>query len=117
MKQDLNKNYRDISDENKSREDDKLTPFDIIIRLIIGMFFYFGYYVLMTDYFNVEPFEFPHILISIYFAIATVLFPYVSKRVSIWIEGNKVISFLSTSKIAMPFAYVFAPIIFMIDLF
>ena len=33
MKQDLNKNYRDISDENKSREDDKLTPFDIIIRL------------------------------------------------------------------------------------
>lgn len=117
MRKDLNENFRDISEENKSIEDNKLTLSYIIIGLIIGMFFYFGYYVLMTDYFKVEPFKFPYILISIYFVIATVLFPYVSKRVSIWIEGNKVINFISTSKIAMPFAYVFAPIIFIIDLF
>ena len=117
MRKDLNENFRDISDENKSIEDNKLTPSYIIIMLLIGMFFYFGYYVLITDYFKLEAFQFPYILISIHFVIATVLFPYVSKRVSVWIEGNKVISFLSTSKLAMPFTYVFAPIIFIIDLF
>lgn len=117
MREDLSKNFRDISDEHKSIEENKLTIFDIIIGLFFGMFFYFGYYVLMTDYFKVNPFKFPYILISMYFAIATLLFPYVSNKVNIWIEGNKVISFFSTSKLAMPFAYVFAPIIFIIDLF
>ena len=117
MRRDLNKDFRDIMEESKSIEDSGLTPSDIIIGLIIGMFFYFGYYVLMTDYFKVKPFKYPYILISIYFVVATVFFPYISKRVSLWVEENKVISFLSTSKISMPFAYVFAPIIFIIDLF
>lgn len=117
MKEDLKENYRDISKEEKSREESKITSFDIIIGLLIGGFFYFTYYILMTDYFKVNPFKFPYILISIYFVVATLLFPYVSKRVSAWIEGNKAIRFVSTSKIAMPFAYVFAPIIFIIDLF
>ncbi len=117
MKEDLNKNFRDISEENQRIEERKITSFDIIMGLLIGGFFYFGYYILMTDYFKVNPFKFPYILISIYFVTATLLFPYVSKRVSVWIEGNKAIRFISTSKIAMPFAYIFAPIIFIIDLF
>ena len=112
MRKDLNENFRDISDENKSREESKITFFDIIMGLLIGSFFYFGYYVLMTDYFKVDSFKFQYILISIYFIIATILFPYVNKRVSGWIEGNKVIKFLATSKIAMPFTYIFAPIVF-----
>lgn len=117
MGKDLNENFRDIIEENKKKEESKITSFDIVMGLIIGGFFYFGYYVLMTDYFKVKPFKFPYIIISIYFVIATILFPYVSKRVSVWIEGNKTIRFISTSKIAMPFAYVFAPVIFIIDLF
>lgn len=117
MGKDLNENFRDISEENKKKEESKITSFDIVMGLLIGGFFYFAYYVLMTDYFEVEPFQFPYILISIYFVAATLLFPYVSKRVSVWIEGNKAIRLISTSKIAMPFAYVFAPVIFVIDLF
>lgn len=117
MRKDLNENFRDINQENKSREDSKITSFDIVMGLLIGAFFYFAYYVLATDFFKVDPFKFPYILISVYFAVATILFPYVSKRVSIWIDGNKAMSFLSTSKIAMPLAYIFAPIIFVIDLF
>ncbi|MGO1469603.1 MAG: hypothetical protein ACTHW2_06250 [Tissierella sp.] len=117
MSKDLKQDFRDINSENKGKEDSKITSFDIIMGLLIGSFFYFAYYILMKDYFKVNPFRFPYILISIYLAIATLLFPYFSKRVSLWTEGNKTIRFLSTSKIAMPFAYIFAPIIFLIDLF
>lgn len=85
--------------------------------LLIRVFFYFAYYVLMTDYFKVEPLQFPYMIISIYFVITTILFPYVNKRVSIWIEGNKVTSLVAISKISMPFIYVFTSIFFIIDSF
>ncbi|OLS03354.1 hypothetical protein [Tissierella creatinophila] len=82
MRKDLNKNFRDISKENKSREESKITSFDIIIGLLIGGFFYFAYYILMPDYFKLNPLKFPYMLVSIYFVVSTLLFPYVSKRVS-----------------------------------
>lgn len=117
MRKDLNKNYRDISDENKSKEQKKITISDIIIALFLGGFLYFGYYMLMTEYFEVNPFIWPYILISIYFVIATILFPYSNNKVSAWVENSKLIDFLFIPQISILIAYIFAPIIFVIEAF
>lgn len=87
MSEDLNKNYRDISDENKSKEQKKIDGSYIIIGLLLGGFLYFGYYMLMTEYFSVNPFIWPYILISVYFVISTILFPYANNKVSAWVEN------------------------------
>lgn len=117
MKEDLNKNFRDISEQNKSNEQSKIDIFDIIIGLLIGSFLYFGYYMLMTGQFKTNPFTWPYILISIYFAIATILFPYANNKVSAWVENSKVIDFLFISQTSVLIVYVFAPVIFIIELF
>lgn len=117
MREDLNKNYRDINDENKRNEQNKIDISDIIIGLLLGGFLYFGYYMLMTEYFEVNPFIWPYILISVYFVIATLLFPYANNKVSAWVENSKVIDFLFIPQTSILIAYIFAPVIFIIELF
>lgn len=117
MRENLNKNYRDISDENKSNEQKKIGISDIVIGLLLGGFLYFGYYILMTEYFRVNPFIWPYMLISAYFVIATILFPYANNKVSAWVENSKVIDFLFIPQTSILIAYIFAPIIFIIGLF
>lgn len=119
MRNDLNDNFRDIYKENKIKEQKKIDSFQIIMGLILGAFFYFAYYVLMTEYFKIDPFKWPYILISIYFVLATILFAYANNRISAWVENNeiKAINFLLTSKTIVLIAYIFAPIIWIIELF
>ena len=91
--------------------------FDIILDLLIGGFLYFGYYIVMIEYFKANPFTWPYILISIYFVVATTLFPYANNRVSAWVENSKVIDLLFIPQTSILIAYIFAPIIFIIELF
>lgn len=101
----------------KDSNKEHMSPFFIILHLLIGGFFYFTYYILMTDYFKVDPFKFPYLLISIYFILATILSPYASINASNWLENKPIVGFLATPTIVMPISYVFAPIIFIIGLF
>lgn len=114
MRESLDKDFRDINEENKSRNQNKINMFDIIIGLLIGGFLYFAYYMLMTEYFKVNPFIWPYILISMYFGIATIFFPYANNKVSTWVENSKIIDFLFISQTSVLIAYIFAPIIFII---
>ena len=115
MRKDLNENFRDISDENKSREQKEIDMFDIVLGLLIGGFLYFAYYTVMTEYFKANPFRWPYILISIYFVVATILFPYANNRVSAWVENSKVIDLLFIPQTSILIAYIFAPIFFIYD--
>lgn len=115
MRDRLNNDIRDISSENRARESKKITPFQIIMGLIIGGLLYFGYYILMTEQFDKDPFSWPYILISVYFVLATIFFAYALNRVSIWVENNKYIDLLFIPQTSVLIAYIFAPIIFIVE--
>lgn len=119
MKKDLNENFRDINEEKKIEEQSKIEIGDIIIGLLMGGFLYFGYYILMTREFGKNPFEWPYILISIYFVIATIFFPYAQNRVSAWEENSDsvIIDILIIPQTIVLISYIFAPFIFIIELF
>ncbi|OLS02462.1 hypothetical protein [Tissierella creatinophila] len=117
MKKNLNENIRDINKENKAKEQSKIDISDVIIGLLIGVFLYFGYYMLMTRQFEKDPFKWPYILISIYFALSTLLYAYAHNRVSAWVENSKFIDLLFIPQTSILIAYIFAPIIFIIELF
>lgn len=117
MRQDLNKNYRDISDENKSNEQREINISDVIMGLLIGAFLYFGYYILMTGELGKNPFEWPYIIVSIYFALSTIFYAHAHNRVSAWVENSKFIDLLFIPQTSILIAYIFAPIIFIIELF
>lgn len=119
MRRDLEDNFRDIDQQNKINEQNKIDAFQIIMGLILGAFFYFGYYMLMTEYFKTNPFKWPYILISIYFALASTLFAYANNRLSAWVENSeiKTVNFLLTPKTIGLIAYIFAPVIWIIELF
>lgn len=114
MKKDSNKNLRA---EYKNMKQKKMTPFNIIIGLLIGSLLYFGYYILMTDYFKLEPFKFPYLLISIYLGLAVILLPYANNKVSSWVEHKQFVDSFLISQVSIPFAYIFAPIIFIVEFF
>lgn len=95
----------------------KVSSIFTILHLGIGSFFYFGYYFLMKDYFGVEPFKYPYLLISIYFIFATVLSPYAVVKASNWLENKSVINFLATPTIVVPISYIFAPVISILSFF
>lgn len=105
MKNNFNKNRNSL---NKG----KMSSFIILLYLLIGAVFYFGYYVLMTDYFKVSPLDFPYLILSTYFVFATILFPYSGNKVSQYLENKTTLDLFVTSKMSMPFAYIVAPFIF-----
>lgn len=100
-----------------STKENKMSYFIIFLYLLVGSFFYFAYYILMTDYFKVNPFDFPYLILSFYFIFAVVLFPYSGNKVSSWLENKGNINSFITSKISMPIAYIIAPLIFIFQLF
>lgn len=110
MKNDLNKNRMGL----KKR---KMSPFIIILCLLVGAFFYFGYYVVMTDYFKVNPLSFPYLILSIYFVFATIFFPYSGNKVSVWLENSPTFDLFVVPVMSMPFAYIIAPFVFISGFF
>lgn len=101
-----------LNENRNSLNKGKMSFFIILLYLLIGAVFYFGYYVLMTDYFKVSPFDFPYLILSIYFVFAIMLFPYSGNKVSQYLENKTTLDLFVTSKMSMPFAYIVAPFIF-----
>ena len=107
----------DINEEQKLKEQEKIDGFQIIMGLIIGAISYFGYYMLMTEFFEKDPFTWPYILISIYFVISVAFFPFAENRLSAW-EANSestIIKALTIPKTIMLMAFIFAPFIFIAE--
>lgn len=117
MKKDLNENFRDINEQSKIEAQKKIDVSDVIMGLLIGGFLYFGYYMVMTREFKINPFEWPYILISIYFILSTILYPYAHNRVSAWVENSKLIDLLFIPQTSILIAYIFAPFILIFGLF
>ncbi|MGO1470178.1 MAG: hypothetical protein ACTHW2_09175 [Tissierella sp.] len=86
-----------------------------ILYILVGIFFFFAYYYLMNSYIKVDPTSIPWIIVTIYMLIAIVLFPYSGDKVSVWLLDHPVIDFLVIPVMSMPFAYIFAPIIWGMD--
>ena len=105
MYEDLNKNRMDPREE-------KIGPMFILLYLLVGAFFYFSYYVLMTDFFKVNPFAFPYLILSIYFVFATILFPYSGNKVSLWLLDHPNIDLFVIPVMSMPLAYIIGPLVF-----
>lgn len=84
----------------------KQSLFEKVIYMVIGAVFFVAYYFLMTEYFKINPFAGWFIGLSIYFGLAVITFPISGKVLS---EKIDVIGI--NSKIIMPIAYIFAPII------
>ena len=85
--------------------------FEKIVYMVIGMAFFVSYYFLMTEFFKVNPCTGGYILLSIYFGLAIIAFPISGKILS-----DKIDIIGINSKIILPVAYVFAPIIFAFSL-
>lgn len=117
MRKDKSNKIRNIAEESKINNQKKVTSFDFIMGLLIGLLLYFGYYMLMREYFQINPFRWPYVLVNIYFILATILFPYSYNRVNAWAENNKIIYSLFIPQTSMLIAYIFAPIIGIIELF
>lgn len=62
---------------------DKLSLLSAIFYLAFGCLIYFGYYVLIQSLANTNPFEMPYLVLSVYFAICTLLFPISAHKLSI----------------------------------
>ena len=101
---------------SRESNEDRMGTFFIILYLVIGSFFYFSYYILMTDYLKVNPFSLPYLVLSVYFVFAIILFPYSGHKASLWLESKPVMGFLATSVISMPISYIFSPIIFIVSI-
>lgn len=84
----------------------KQSFFEKVVYIVIGAVFFAAYYFLMTEYFRINPFAGWFIGLSVYFGLAIITFPISGKILS---EKIDVIGI--NSKIIMPIAYIFAPII------
>ncbi|MDD7463934.1 MAG: hypothetical protein SOW41_02565 [Anaerococcus sp.] len=77
---------------------------------LVGIFQFIVYYLLMTEFFKVNPFKGYFIILTIYLLISLILFPMAGKRLSEAIE-NKAVDRIFMNKSKMLVAYIFAPFI------
>ena len=84
----------------------KQSGFEKIIYVAVGLLFFVGYYFLAKEVMEFDPLKSYGLIATIYFAICVFCFPYAGELLSKKI-GNLPIG----SKVVMPFAYIFAPII------
>lgn len=84
----------------------KQSLFEKVVYLVIGAVFFAAYYFLMTEYLKINPFRGWFIGLSVYFVLAIITFPISGKVLS-----EKIDVIWLNSKIIMPIAYIFAPII------
>ena len=83
---------------------------EILLYLITGLLFLIGYYLLMSEYFRVSPFEGYYLLITIYLIICYLLYPIAGMKLSERIV-NKASDRLLTPQSKMLIAFIFAPFI------
>lgn len=83
---------------------------EILLYLITGLLPLIGYYLLMSEYFRVSPFEGYYLIITIYLIICYLLYPIAGMKLSERIV-NKASDRLLMPQSKMLIAFIFAPFI------
>lgn len=77
---------------------------EILTYFVVGILFSFGYYLLMTEVFDIYPFSGVALIPTIYFVVAIFAFPKAGDIIS-----NKTKDYILPSQLIMPFAYIISP--------
>ena len=83
---------------------------EILLYLITGLLPLIGYYLLMNEYFKINPFEGYYLIITIYLIICYLLYPIAGMKLS-EATSNKKSARLISAKTQLLFAFIFAPFI------
>ena len=83
---------------------------EILLYLITGLLPLVGYYLLMNEYFKINPFEGYYLIITIYLIICYLLYPIAGMELSKATSDKKLAQFI-TPKTQLLFAFIFAPFI------
>lgn len=83
---------------------------EILLYLITGLLPLIGYYLLMSEYFKVSPFEGYYLIITIYLIICYLLYPIAGMKLSETTSKKRSAQFVP-AKTQLLFAFVFAPFI------
>ena len=83
---------------------------EILLYLITGLLPLIGYYLLMSEYFKVSPFEGYYFIITIYLIICYLLYPIAGMKLSEHIV-NKALDRLLMPQSKILIAFIFAPFI------
>ena len=83
---------------------------EILLYLITGLLPLIGYYLLMSEYFKVSPFEGYYLIITIYLIICYLLYPIAGIKLSETTSKKRSAQFVP-AKARLLFAFVFAPFI------
>lgn len=83
---------------------------EILLYLITGLLPLIGYYLLMSEYFKVSPFEGYYLIITIYLIICYLLYPIAGIKLSETTSKKRSAQFI-TPKTQLLFAFIFAPFI------
>jgi hypothetical protein len=90
---------------------------DIVLYFIVGFVFLIGYYLLMTEYFKINPFKGYYIIITSYILICSILFPFTGQLVSEIFDKNRFLDEFTIPQFQLTIAYIFAPFILLLSLF
>lgn len=83
---------------------------ETILYLITGLLPLIAYYLLMTEYFKISPFEGYYLILTIYLIVCYVLYPVAGRKLSESTANKKSADFIP-GKTQLLFAYIFAPFI------
>ena len=83
---------------------------EILLYLITGLLPLIGYYLLMSEYFRVSPFEGYYFIITIYLIICYLLYPVAGIKLSEATSDKKSAGFIP-AKTQLLFAFIFAPFV------
>lgn len=83
---------------------------EILLYLITGLLPLIGYYLLISEYFKVSPFEGYYLIITIYLIICYLLYPVAGMKLSESTSDKKSAG-LIPAKTQLLFAFLFAPFI------
>lgn len=84
----------------------KQSMFEKLVYVVVGVIFFVGYYFLAKEVIKFDPFRSCGLIPTIYFGICILCFPVAGEIISQNIKNS-----LISSKLVMPLAYIFAPII------
>lgn len=78
---------------------------EILTYFVVGILFFLGYYLLMTEVFDIYPFSGVALIPTIYFVVAIFAFPKAGDIIS-----NKMKDSILPPNFVMPLAYTIAPL-------